>query len=293
VNLRLLTKIAKPFFDRYDQDKNKTLNRKEFKHLLEDLGEINTQFSGSELADKKFEKFDASKDGQLQFDEFINCLVEYMTDQESRKKLDTKVEATKLPGRNYIPAISADAEGDEEEEEEEIPEDLRDLPPDQIQKRIIFRACWKMFFGTFVVLFVSDPFVDVLNTWGNRFNIPVFYVSFVVAPFASNASELLSAYVYGAKKTEKGMTTSLSTLIGAACMNNTFVLAIFFALIYVQKLAWHFTAETISILVIQWLIGAIALKQVQTFSTACLVLACYPLCLGIVAVLESPTFGLD
>merc|ERR1712022_77442 len=116
-----------------------------------------------------------------------------------------------------------------------------------------------MALGTFIVLFVSDPFVDVLNVWGDRLGVPAFYVSFVVAPFASNASELLSAYVYAAKKTKSSITTSLSTLVGAACMNNTFCLAIFFALIYVRSLAWQFTAETFAIVLVQWIIGIFAI----------------------------------
>merc|ERR1712146_34611 len=136
-----------------------------------------------------------------------------------------------------------------------------------------------MALGTFVVLFVSDPFVDVLNVWGDRLGIPTFYISFVVAPFASNASELLSAYAYAAKKTKSSITTSLSTLVGAACMNNTFCLAIFFALIYFKKLAWQFTAETVAIMVIQWLIGLVAIvKSVQSFAIGFVVLACYPAC---------------
>merc|ERR1719240_2266355 len=128
-------------------------------------------------------------------------------------------------------------------------------------RKIWFRASWMMLLGVTVVLVVSDPFVDVLNVWGQRLGIPGFYVSFVVAPFASNASELLSAYVYAAKKTKTSITTSASTLIGAACMNNTFVLAIFFALIYFKELAWQFTAETVAIMLVQWAIGLVAIMK--------------------------------
>merc|ERR1711998_150192 len=138
--------------------------------------------------------------------------------------------------------------------------------------------------GTFIVLMVSDPFVDVLNVWGKRLGIPAFYVSFVVALFASNASELLSAYVYAAKKTKSSITTSLSTLIGAACMNNTFVLSIFFCLVYFKKLAWRFTAETVAIMVVQWIIGFMAIfKKVHSLFFGLVIFGCYPLCLCIVA----------
>merc|ERR1712110_267773 len=145
-----------------------------------------------------------------------------------------------------------------------------------------------MGFGTLLVLLFSDPMVDVLGAWGKHLHISPFYISFVLAPFASNASELIAASNYAAKKTQKAMTTSLSTLIGAACMNNTFCLSIFFALIWQQGLAWQFTAETVAIVVPQWLIGFLAIKS-TTQSGACglVILSCYPMCLLIVYVLEN------
>merc|ERR1711918_340793 len=133
-----------------------------------------------------------------------------------------------------------------------------------------------MALGTFIVVVVSDPFVDVLGEWGERLNIDGFFVAFIVAPFASNASELLSAYQYASKKSKKALTTSLSTLIGAACMNNTFCLAIFFGLIYFKDLAWRFTSETVSIIFIQWVIGLIAIaKCTESWFLGFIILACY------------------
>merc|ERR1712000_195777 len=262
----------------------------EFKFVLEDLGEITPQFA--DLATQKFERFDADKSGSLELNEVVECLYDYMSDEEGRKKVMDKNAADVLTGKaRTIPAYGVE-KGSEEDEEEDIPEDLAGLPHAQQQRRIILRSLWMMLLGTFIVLFVSDPFVDVLNVWAKRIGIGPFYVSFVVAPFASNASELLSAYVYAAKKTQAAITTSLSTLIGAACMNNTFVLSIFFALIYFQGLAWKFTAETISIMAIQWMIGAIAMQKVQSLFTGIIVLGCYPLCLALVYCLEEFA-GLD
>ncbi len=47
-------------------------------------------------------------------------------------------------------------------------------------------------------------------------------MSFVLAPLASNASKLIAAYNYSLKKTPASIGISLSTLCGAAVMNNTF-----------------------------------------------------------------------
>merc|ERR1712217_556047 len=182
---------------------------------------------------------------------------------------------------------------EDEDEEESMPEDLMHLSPRMQLCRVVQRSCWMMALGTVLVLVFSDPMVDCLSEWGKRLGVSPFYVSFVLAPFASNASELLSAYTYAIKKTEKNMTTSLSTLIGAACMNNTFVLGIFLALIYLQGLAWQFTAETIAMVLIQWIIGIIAItSKTQTVVTAIIILACYPGCLFVVWFLENKV-GLD
>lgn len=217
--------------------------------------------------------------GKLAFSAFCQCMFSYVSDPDRVAHAHKEI-------MEAAPAAGED--DDEEDEEEEIPEEFADLPPDQQRAAILRRSFWMMGMGTFIVVFVSDPFVDCLTSWGTRLDIPTFYISFVVAPFASNASELLSAYAYAAKKTKSSITTSLSTLIGAACMNNTFCLAIFFALIYAKKLAWQFTAETTSIMVIQWLIGIIAIvKSTQSYCMAYVVLMCYPLCLAIVYGMEN------
>merc|ERR1711908_154425 len=206
-----------------------------------------------EEAERCFKRFDTSEPaGELDLSELADCMIFYLTDADCRNKIKKKVEEEKAKGAKSMATYTKkEGDGDDQDEdgeEEEMPEDLRDLSEEEQQSRIKRRACWLMSLGTFIVLFVSDPFVDVLNVWGKRFGIPGFYVSFVVAPFASNASELLSAYVYAAKKTKSSITTSLPTLIGAACMNNTFVLCIFFCLIYFKRLAWKFSAETVSIM---------------------------------------------
>lgn len=50
-----------------------------------------------------------------------------------------------------------------------------------------------MLFGTFVVLMFSDPMVEVLNEFGKLSGIPAFFISFILAPVASNAPEILAS----------------------------------------------------------------------------------------------------
>jgi Ca2+/Na+ antiporter len=250
--------------------------------LLKDLG---TNLSGE---DQKalFTQFDKrGAKAELDLTEFVELLMYYFSNKENldQAKNVGKAESSKVetPG------------GEEEDDVPEMPEDIVNLSPDQQRKVVLKRACTMMGLGTLMVLVFSDPMCDVLSEWGKRLDISPFYISFVLAPFASNASELLAAYSYAVKKSQSTITTSLSTLVGAACMNNTFCLGIFFALVYCKGLAWQFTAETIAIMLIQWLIGALAIVKTthSTLIGICIFL-CYPLCLFVVWALEN-IVGLD
>lgn len=181
----------------------------------------------------------------------------------------------------------------DEDVQSDIPEDLADLAPAEQQQRIVKRAITKMAIGTFLVIAFSDPMVDLLSELGSRLNISPFYVSFVLAPIASNSSELVAAYHYASKRTLKSITTSLSTLTGAAIMNNTFCLGIFLGLVYFKRLAWDFSAETIAIVVVQILVAILVLtSSVMTLKSAYVVLALYPGTLLLVWSLEN-LCGLD
>jgi len=271
-----LKQICKPFFKRYDFDKDGKLSPAELRPLLHDLGYYPQMTTLQELLKEQ----DADGDGKVDFGEFCKYLYDFMLDEKKMAR------APNFSNPNLMPGSKGGEDG--EEEEEEMPEDLQHLSPRMQLCRVIMRSCWMMASGTVLVLFFSDPMVDCLSEWGKRLGVSPFYVSFILAPFASNASELLAAYTYAAKKTEKNITTSLSTLIGAACMNNTFVLAIFLALIYKQGLAWQFTAETVAMILIQWIIGILAIvKNTQTVATGVVILLCYPGCLFVVWFLEN------
>jgi len=219
-----LKTVLKPFFAKYDGDSTGDMEKGEFQKMMMDL---DSDLKGDEV-DAMWKSFETSGDGKIVFKEFCAGFGTYLSKEENMLKLQAGKTSRKIP--NY-------EDEQEEDGEEEIPEDLADLSYEDQQRAIKLRAAWMMALGTFTVVVVSDPFVDVLTNWGSRLGINPFYISFVVAPFASNASELLSAYTYAKKKTKKAITTSLSTLIGAAIMNNTFCLGIFFGLIYFQGLA--------------------------------------------------------
>jgi len=181
-----------------------------------------------------------------------------------------------------------EAEDDDEEEEEEMPDDiLAEKDPSKQQQMIWLRSFQYMLGGTAVVLVFSDAMCDILSTLGERTGINSFYVAFVLAPLASNASELLAAKAYAEKKTQVTMTISLSSLLGAACMNNTFCLGIFLYQIYSNNLIWEFSAETLSIVFVQVIMAFFAFQSVQKAWWAFIIMSLFPLSVVLVWVLEN------
>jgi hypothetical protein len=67
-------------------------------------------------------------------------------------------------------------------------------------------------------------------------------------------------------------------------------LSFFLPSFWAQGLAWEFSAETVAIVVCQIGVAIASTQETQTLFSACFVLMLYPLCLGLVAALESIGF---
>jgi hypothetical protein len=277
-----MCKVLEPFFKKYDQNGDNSISLVEFRLLMTDLRENVSEDKTKAI----FDAADMDKNGGIEFEEFVACIMAFALDPQSAEKNDKFIEET-------VDEDEDDDEGEDPDEEDETPDDIRDLSVEDQQKAIKRRAFSKMFFGSVLVCFFSDPMVDLLGVMGDKAKIPAFYVSFMIAPLASNASELLAAKKLAQKKTKQTMTQSLSTLCGAAIMNNSFCLSMMFFCFVYGDLRWSFTAETISIVAIQYVIGSVAtLTHTQTLFHGCIVLLCYPGAMVIVYMLENFA-GLD
>lgn len=199
-------------FKIYDADRSGHLEKKELRLFFKDFHENIAE----EEIDALLSKADSDSDGNISFDEFIGLAYNLIISQGD-------VETTKKERVEEVQVEVADGIWrEDDEEEEEIPEDFTDLSPEEQQSAIKLRAFRMLAIGTIIVIYFSDPMVDVMQEVAVRAGLPPFYVSFVLAPLASNASEVVASMYYAGKKTRKTMSVSLSALEGAASMNNTF-----------------------------------------------------------------------
>jgi Ca2+/Na+ antiporter len=209
----ILKDILWDSFKIYDKDGNGNLEASEIKVFFRDFHE---NIDDSEI-DMFLKKTDLDGDNAISFDEFVTLAYHLIkSGHESDQKAENKRESARAT------VAGAVFEEDDGEEEEEVPEDITHLSPEEQQTIIKWRAFKMLALGTVMVIYFSDPMVDVMQEIAVRAGMSPFYVSFVLAPLASNASEFVASMFYAAKKTRKTMAVSLSALEGAACMNNTF-----------------------------------------------------------------------
>lgn len=234
--------------------------------------------------DELFQKYDADNSGNITLDEFIGLAYTLIKHQDGRNSMGT-VSQREVTSSALAETAFADVE------EEEVPEEFTDLSPEAQQTAIKQRAFCMLGLGALMVVVFSDPMVDVMQEIAVRAKISPFYVSFILAPLASNASEVIASMYYASKKTRKTITVSLTALEGAANMNNTFCLSIFMGLIFFRGLAWQYTAETIAILMVELIVAVLVQRNVMTLNLGVLISCLFPLSIALVAGLEA--FGFD
>jgi len=273
-------------FRSYDRSADGVLSKKEFGSFLSDFHES----ISPEHLDKVFAQFDRDGSAAIDYEEFIAaCYVIISSASSAEPGHDAALRSKRGTVQCATSAVADDifAEGGgHDEEEEELPEDLTNLSPEEQQRAIKRRAFLLLLVGTALVLLFSDPMVGVLSEAAVRTGVPAFYVSFVLAPLASNASEVIASQYYAAKKTRKTITVALTALEGAASMNNTLCLSIFMALIYFRGLAWQYSAETLAIVLVQLIVGVCALRVKMSTLAALAIFCLFPLSVLFVALLE-------
>jgi len=274
-----LKKLLAPFFYKYDVDGDGSISQTELIAFLNDLGERPTRAEAAMW----MTKLDTDNTGSIEQDELVDSLLVYV-----KAKVEESRGGNPLTGA--VEVQPAEDDEDDEDEEAEMPEEFEHLSPDEQQSMIKRRSFKMMGIGTLMVIIFSDPMVDVMANVGNRLTVPPFYVAFILAPLASNASEFIASFAYAGKKSKKTITVALAALEGAACMNNTFCLAIFMGLCYFKQLAWKFSAETSTTLLIEVIVALFAMRKTQTCYDAVLIFSLFPISVAMIAGLEAMGF---
>lgn len=290
-------------FRQFDENNDGELSRSELKGLIVGLG---IRHQGTVPSDEEvatwMRDFDTNSDGVLGLEEFIVGLGQWITTVQKVHIAHTldKAAATlvKKPQSNgitedshaFLESIAKEVGGQlatmEEDTEEEEAEEEPEVPLTRSQ--IIQSAILYMFGGALLVAIFADPMVDAISGFSTATGIPSFFVAFVVSPIASNASELVSSFVFALKKKKRTISLTYSQVYGAITMNNTLCLGVFLLLVYLRGLVWEFSSEVTVIIISTLVVGVVAATR-RTFQTwlGWAVLLLYPFSLALVAFLDN------
>jgi Ca2+/Na+ antiporter len=102
-------------------------------------------------------------------------------------------------------AYGSDLQRLEEEEQEEGGESTPLTKAQIIQKAVLF-----LIVGTVCAASFADPLVDSVNGFSTASRIPSFFISFVLLPLASSASDGISSLLFAARKSKRIMSLTYS-----------------------------------------------------------------------------------
>ena len=76
--------------------------------------------------------------------------------------------------------------------------------------QIIKKAVVLLIVGTVFAAVFADPLVDSVNGFSTASHIPSFFISFVLLPLASSASDGISSLLFAARKNKRIMSLTYS-----------------------------------------------------------------------------------
>ncbi|XP_002275985.2 sodium/calcium exchanger NCL [Vitis vinifera] len=111
------------------------------------------------------------------------------------------------------------------------------------------KAVVMLLLGSLIAATFAGPLVNAVGKFSTATNIPSFFVSFLVLPFAS-FSEAVSAQNFASQKKLRIASLTFSKIYGAMSMNNFLCMSVFLGLVYFRQLTWNFTSEVLIVLII-------------------------------------------
>ncbi|KAI3815036.1 hypothetical protein L1987_14688 [Smallanthus sonchifolius] len=280
---QLNREVLYKLFNSVDVNGDGRLSQVELRSLVVGM-QLNINLNEDETIYKVMKEFDTSGDDEVDFEEFITGIANWL---EEARLTKTYSPLGGPDATNYIHDYFEETKreqyllGDEGGEEEEHGVD------DRNPHQTTIKAALFLLLGTLVAAVCADPLVDAIDGFSTATSIPPFFISFIVLPLVTNSSESVSAIIFASRKKQRSASLTFSELYGAATMNNLLCLSVFLALVYVRGLTWDFTSEVLVILIVCIVMGVFgSLRTTFPLWTSFIAFVLYPFSLVLVYVLD-------
>ncbi|MQM20107.1 hypothetical protein Taro_053121 [Colocasia esculenta] len=238
--------VIEKLFNIIDENKNGLVSYSELKALVLGIQFEVIDLDSDDAVDKVMMDFDTSGDNNIDLEEFKIGMCRWLG--EARHSVSASGSHSKFFHQFHLKTQEEhDMLLDKSDEAEE--HDVNNLTLTTV------KAVLLLLLGTIIAVLFADPLVDTVHNFSNATSIPSFFISFIAMPFATNASEAVSAIIFASRKKQRTSSLTFSEIYGAVTMNNTLCLAVFLALVYIRNLTWDFSAEVLVILIVCIVMG--------------------------------------
>ncbi|GLT76338.1 hypothetical protein SLA2020_480070 [Shorea laevis] len=276
--------VIKKLFRAIDENHDGYLSDIELKALVIGIWFEEIDFDEDDAVKKIIEDFDTSNDYVISEDEFIAGISKWLNEAKRVGGSSTYrgpgsskfIQDFQLQTKREHDLLGADGK-----QSDKVVGDVEN------PRWTSFKAVLMLLLGTLIAAAFADPLVDAVDDFSDATGIPTFFISFIVLPLATNASESVTAIIFASRKKQKTASLTFSELYGSVTMNNVLCLSVFLALVYIRGLTWDFSSEVLVILIVCLLVSAFASFRTTFPLWTCLVaFILYPLSLALVYVLD-------
>ncbi|CAN4117688.1 unnamed protein product [Withania somnifera] len=153
------------------------------------------------------------------------------------------------------------------------------------------KAILLLVIGIVILGLLAEPLIKSVGSFSRAINVPSFFISFILVPLATNARIAISAVNEASRKKQRTNSLTLSEIYGGVFINNMLGLTVLLSLIYFRGLAWNFSAEVLSVLLVCGIMGCIAsLSTSFPVWISAIAFLLYPLSLVLVYILDYDFF---
>ncbi|XP_054812743.1 sodium/calcium exchanger NCL-like [Prosopis cineraria] len=276
--------IIKKLFSKIDENGDGELSYGELRALVIGIGFDEIDLDHDDAVTKIIEDFDTSRNSHIDEYEFFNGISRWLS-----KAKRSRWASSGDTGHRTMKFLS------DLHQETKREHDLLDVggPAEEAVEGVenakwnTIKAVLLLLLGTVIAAAFADPLVDAVDEFSDVTSIPAFFISFIVLPLATNASEAVSAIIFASREKRQTASLTFSELYGAVTMNNVLCLAVFLALVYIRELTWDFSSEVLVILVVCVVMGVFAsFRTTFPLWTSIVAILLYPFSLALVYVLD-------
>ncbi|KAK9268232.1 hypothetical protein L1049_010675 [Liquidambar formosana] len=273
------TPKIRELFHHIDRNNDKYISTAELRALILGMRLEEVGLSKDDYVAKVMEEFDSSGDAHISETEFVSGITKWL--KEANHSANNQ-------HQDQPKILSRTSKKTGEEEQQMLVAQKKKSQGVDNSWLNHFKAAFLLILGTAISVLLAQPLMEAVQDFASAANVPSFFVSYIVIPFAMSYRQALSAITSARKKTERAISLTFSEIYGGVFVSNMICLAMFLLIVYIRDLAWEASAQVLVVLIIGLVVGIYASFSTKfPFWTCIVAYVLYPISLTLIYFLAT------